>query len=156
MGKFRQFLTDRPHDSGGVFYFHVIFFVSGIYLFCDKEGCEFKTFYHRVLVQHKKKHDGLKQHVCEHCSYSTADVRCWACWVKFQQTTYLNIFPRKQDLTFHANCLQGDNLHEISSLFSGKNKKISKYSLLKFLPRMLSDNYEKMVYYIKIILIFLE
>ena len=48
--------------------------VSGIYLSCDKEGCEFKTFYHRVLVQHKKKHDGLKQLVCEQCSYSTAEV----------------------------------------------------------------------------------
>ena len=40
--------------------------------------------------------------------------------------------PRKQDLTFHANC-NGDNLHEISkleticmksqNLFSGENKK---------------------------------
>ena len=49
-------------------------YFAGIYLYCDKEGCEFKTFYYRVLVQHKKKHDGLKQHVCEHCSYSTADV----------------------------------------------------------------------------------
>ena len=25
------------------------------------------------------------------------------------------IFSRKQDLTFHANCLHGDNLHEMSS-----------------------------------------
>ena len=31
------------------------------------------------------------------------------------------IFPRKQHLTFHANCLLGDNLHEMAKLFSGKN-----------------------------------
>ena len=74
---------------------------------------------------------------------------------KISADDILKYFSQK-DLTFHANCLQGDNLHEISSLFSGKNKKISKYSLPKFLPRMLSDNYEKMVYYIKIIWIFLE
>ena len=38
-----------------------------------------------------------------------------------QQTDdILLIFPRKQDLTFHANCLQrkGDNLHEISNPIS--------------------------------------
>ena len=33
------------------------------------------------------------------------------------------IFPRKQDLTFHANCLQGDNLHEMSDPVYVKNKK---------------------------------
>ena len=36
------------------------------------------------------------------------------------------IFPRKQDLTFHANCLQfGDNLHEILNpvFLRKKNKK---------------------------------
>ena len=33
------------------------------------------------------------------------------------------IFPRKQDLTFHANCLQGDNLHEMSDPVYAKNKK---------------------------------
>ena len=31
------------------------------------------------------------------------------------------IFPRKQNLTFHAN----SNLHKIQNLFSGKNKNIS-------------------------------
>ena len=50
-----------------------------------------------------------------------------------QQTTnwwvFFNFFPRKQDSTFHANCL----------LFSGKNKKyISVCRLLKILPGVLS------------------
>ena len=57
------------------------------------------------------------------------------------------IFPRKHDLTFHANCLQWRQSpmeticmkHQI--LFSGKNKKkISKYRLLKFLPSVISIN----------------
>ena len=32
-------------------------------------------------------------------------------------------FPRKQALTFHANCLQGDNLHEMLNLVFWENKK---------------------------------
>ena len=64
------------------------------------------------------------------------------------------IFPRKQDLTFHANCLLSQKTgFDISCklspketicmkcqiLFSGKNKKnISKCRLLKILPRVLS------------------
>ena len=48
-------------------------------------------------------------------------------------------FPRKQDLTCHANCLHRNNLHEIPNLFTGKNKKnISICHLLKILPRVLN------------------
>ena len=44
-------------------------------------------------------------------------------------------FPRKQDLTFNANCRIGNNLHEMSKPVSEKNKKnISVCRLLKILP----------------------
>ena len=33
------------------------------------------------------------------------------------------IFPRKQDLTFHASVSNGDNLHEMSSPVFWENKK---------------------------------
>ena len=39
-----------------------------------------------------------------------------SCWVKLLADNILNfflIFPRKQDLTLHTNCL-GDNLYEVS------------------------------------------
>ena len=36
---------------------------------------------------------------------------------------FFSFFPRNQDLTFHANCLQGDNLHEMSDPVYVKNKK---------------------------------
>ena len=40
------------------------------------------------------------------------------------------IFPRKQVLTFHASCLQGDNLHEMSKpVFWGK-KRENKYDFI--------------------------
>ena len=72
-----------------------------------------------------------------------------------QQTTnwwyFFVIFPRKQVLKLHANCLHwiwhvmqivsfGDNLHEISKpVFWEKiRKNISIYRLLKILPRVLS------------------
>ena len=86
------------------------------------------------------------------------------CFGLIQQTTILwyffYFFSRKQDLKFHANCLQlqemsnhssADNLHEMSTpifweakictkcqmlFFSGKN--ISMCRLLKILPRVLS------------------
>ena len=65
------------------------------------------------------------------------------------------VFPRKQDLTFHANCLCWRQFAcnvktcfmgtlvtirmKCKNLFSGKNKQnISKCCLLKFLPRVLS------------------
>ena len=49
------------------------------------------------------------------------------------------IFPRKQDMRFHANYLLSCMKSHI--LFSGKNKKnISKYRLLKILPKVLSNN----------------
>ena len=49
------------------------------------------------------------------------------------------IFPRKQDLTFHTNCLHWSNLPEISNLVSWKNEKnIPMCRLLKILPRVLS------------------
>ena len=61
------------------------------------------------------------------------------------------ILPRKYALTFHANCLpkqtffhfskmspEETNCMKSQTLFSGKNKDISKYGLLKFLPGMLS------------------
>ena len=35
---------------------------------------------------------------------------------------FFSYFPRKQDVTFHGNYLNGDNFHEMSSL-SGKNNK---------------------------------
>ena len=37
---------------------------------------------------------------------------------------YFHIFPRKQALTFHANCLQETICMKCQNLFSGKNKKI--------------------------------
>ena len=50
------------------------------------------------------------------------------------------IFPRKQDLTFHADCLLRRQLESnVKSFFSRKNEKnISICHLLKFLPNMLS------------------
>ena len=50
------------------------------------------------------------------------------------------IFARKQDLTFHANCLLRRQFAcNVKSCFLGKNKKnISKCRLLKILPRVLS------------------
>ena len=50
------------------------------------------------------------------------------------------IFPRKQDLTFHANCLLRKQFAwNVKSFFLGKIKKnISKCRLLKILPRVLS------------------
>ena len=49
------------------------------------------------------------------------------------------IFPGKQDMTFHANCLQWRQFAwKCHILFSGKNEEnISKCRLLKFLPRVL-------------------
>ena len=49
------------------------------------------------------------------------------------------IFPRKQDLTFHANCLlRRQFAWNVKSCFLGKLRKIfSKYRLLKILPRVL-------------------
>ena len=57
----------------------------------------------------------------------------------FQQMTHWNIFLfshcRKQDLTFHANCLQWrHNLYEMSNMFFGEMRKISICRLLN-LPR---------------------
>ena len=40
------------------------------------------------------------------------------CQVLFSDIPRKEDFPRKQDLTFHANCLQesnGDNLHKMSN-----------------------------------------
>ena len=50
------------------------------------------------------------------------------------------IFPRKQDITFHANCLlRRQFAWNVISCFLGKNKKnVSKCHLLKILPRVLS------------------
>ena len=49
------------------------------------------------------------------------------------------IFPRKQDLTFPVSCMK------CQILFSEKNKKnISKYCLLKILPKVLSAKFEKL------------
>ena len=52
---------------------------------------------------------------------------------------FLIFFPRKKDLTFHANCLQTICMI-CQSLFPGKNKKknSSICHLLKILPRVLS------------------
>ena len=45
-------------------------------------------------------------------------------------------FPRKQDMTFHANCLPGDNLHEMSKpVFWEKIKKVSSVCHLLKMPR---------------------
>ena len=54
-----------------------------------------------------------------------------------------NLFfiPRKQDLNFMQIVSIEDNLHEMSKLFSGKDKKnISVCRLLKILHRVLSIN----------------
>ena len=52
------------------------------------------------------------------------------------------IFPRKQDLTFHANCLLETICMKCQILFSRKNKKnISKCRLLKIFPRVLNVNF---------------
>ena len=51
----------------------------------------------------------------------------------FQQTTFGNIFlifHRKQDLTFHANCLLMTICMKYQILFPGKNRKISSICLL--------------------------
>ena len=48
---------------------------------------------------------------------------------------FLSYFPRKQDVTFHANCLNGDNLHEMSNLFLGKIIKLSPFCCLLNEPR---------------------
>ena len=52
------------------------------------------------------------------------------------------IFPSKQDLTFHANCLlRRQFAWNVKSCFLGKiRKNISKCHLLKILPRVLSVN----------------
>ena len=53
------------------------------------------------------------------------------------------IFPRKQDVTLHANCLQRRQLTcNVKSCFLGKirKKNISKCGQLKFFPRVLSVN----------------
>ena len=48
----------------------------------------------------------------------------WANSANNKLMIFFRIFPRKQNLTFHANVSIGDNLHEMSQiLFSGKNKK---------------------------------
>ena len=50
-----------------------------------------------------------------------------------------SLFPRKQDLKFHANCLQHANC--LKTCFLGKiRKKIFQCCLLNFLPRVLSVN----------------
>ena len=58
---------------------------------------------------------------------------------QIQQTTNRNYFVRKQALALHANCLLGDNLHEISEpVFWGKKKFVSNCRLLIFLASTLS------------------
>ena len=53
--------------------------------------------------------------------------------------TLFLLFPRKQDLIFHANCLIGDNLHELlNPVFYEKIRKLFLCRLLKILPRVLS------------------
>ncbi|KAL5004788.1 hypothetical protein ScPMuIL_018244 [Solemya velum] len=46
---------------------------TGAYMKCDFEGCNFQTIYRRALLLHKKKHESVKQFVCDICSYSTTD-----------------------------------------------------------------------------------
>ena len=56
-----------------------------------------------------------------------------ALWVKFGANNilkYFLIFPRKQDSTFRANCVIGDNLHDVPSCFPGKIRKILSFAEL--------------------------
>ena len=54
----------------------------------------------------------------------------------------IRIFPRKQDLTFHANCLHWTICMKYQNLFSRKNKKnVSICPLLKILYRRLNINF---------------
>ena len=69
--------------------------------------------------------------------YTLTFTTLWAFSAKDKLMIFFLFFPKKQDLTFHANCLQICIKHHI--LFPGKNKKnISKCRLLKILPRVLS------------------
>ena len=45
----------------------------------------------------------------------------WANLTDGKLMTFFLFFPRKQDLTCHANCLPGDNLHEMSNPVSWEN-----------------------------------
>ena len=58
------------------------------------------------------------------------DISC-----KLSPWWFFLIFPRKQDLTFHANCLQRQ------TRFLGKIRKITKCHLLKILYRVLNLNW---------------
>ena len=54
---------------------------------------------------------------------------------------YFSSYPRKHDLTFHANCQNGGNLQEMSNTVSGKNKKnITKLSSAEFAQGVVKVN----------------
>ena len=76
---------------------------------------------------------------------------CWinfsyslGCFSRWQTNNIFLSFPRKQDLAFHANCLQWRQFAwTAKSCFLGKNKKnISVCHLLKILPRVLSVKWQ--------------
>ena len=54
-------------------------------------------------------------------------------------------FPKKQDLTFHANCLIGDNLHKVSNpVFLRKiRKNIMNLSSVEFVQRVVKVSLHK-------------
>ena len=61
------------------------------------------------------------------------------------QTDEMLVFKKKKkDLTFHANGVLGDNLHEMSNLIFWEinSQKHILFCLLKFLPSMLSVNFD--------------
>ena len=81
-------------------------------------------------------------------SYSWYDFTFTTLWAFSADDKLIILFlilPRKQDLTFHANCLlRRQFAWNVKSCFLGKNKKnISKCRLLKILPRVLSVNIEE-------------